>query len=125
MCNCLIGITNPYVFEIKEYLGYDITILKDCARFMEVVLNRDGRANGICPLYFDGAVDLYKELPLPNELLPNTQTTKISVIYNKIKQKNRIFFIYSSKKSLKGLHSFKKLSIFATHIRSIFTKNKS
>lgn len=119
-CNCLIGITNPYVFEIKEYLGYDISVLKDCARFMEVVLNRNGRANGICPLYFDGAVDLYKELPLPNELIPGTPTPKISVIYTKIKQKNKIFLAFSSKKSLMGLHIRKHLRTFAAHFRSIF-----
>jgi len=37
----MLGITSPYAFEFKEYLRYDITRLKDCARFLEVVLGRD------------------------------------------------------------------------------------
>lgn len=40
-CDIMLGITSPYAFEFKEYLRYDITRLKDCARFLEVVLGRD------------------------------------------------------------------------------------
>lgn len=100
-CNCLIGITNPYAFELPEYLGYDITILQDSARFMEIVLNRDGRANGICPLLFDGAVARYAELPSSKDALA------LNKVYNYIQQKGRCFFMktqsnnfYNSKVSL-------------------------
>lgn len=62
----MIGITNPYSHELDEYLGYQINKggvgLKGNARFMEIVINRNGNANGICPLFFDGAINNYREL---------------------------------------------------------------
>lgn len=62
-CNIMLGLTNPFAFEKTEYLGYDITKLNKYCRFLEVVINRDGEANGIAPLFFDGAVCEFKELP--------------------------------------------------------------
>lgn len=61
----MLGITNPFAFEMPKYLNYDITKLKGNFRCLEVVLNRGGESNSICPLYFDGAVNYYRELPLP------------------------------------------------------------
>ena len=61
----MLGITNPFAFELPKYLNYDITKLKGNFRCLEVVLNRGGESNSICPLYFDGAVNYYRELPLP------------------------------------------------------------
>ena len=66
-CSMMIGITNPFAFELPSYLGYDITKLKSNARFVEIVLNRHGQSNGICPLFFDGATCTFKELPLPED----------------------------------------------------------
>ena len=63
----MLGITNPFFFEMPTYLGYDIRKLRDKARFLEVVINRNGVSNGICPLFFDGAVCSFTELPLPND----------------------------------------------------------
>ena len=68
-CTVMLGITNPYSFEIPEYLGYNIQKLRSNARFLEIVLNRNGQSNGICPLFFDGATNYFKELPLPNDVL--------------------------------------------------------
>lgn len=68
-CSVMLGITNPYSFELPEYLGYNIQKLKGNARFLEVVLNRNGQSNGICPLYFDGATNYFSELPLPSDAL--------------------------------------------------------
>lgn len=45
----------------------DITKLKGNARFVEVVCNRDGNSNGICPLFFNGAINYFKELPVPSD----------------------------------------------------------
>ena len=64
--NIMLGLTNPYAAHLKEYLKYDITRLKDCQRFLEVMLSRDGTANAVKALYFDGAVSYFKELPGPN-----------------------------------------------------------
>lgn len=65
-CNIAFGIHNPYKYDEKSYLGYDITKFKGNIRFVEVLVNRDGESNGVCPLFFDGATCFFKELPLPN-----------------------------------------------------------
>lgn len=75
-CNLFIGITSPYTFEIAEYMGYDILRFKSNIRFIENVLNRDGESSVLCPLFFDGAVNDFRELPLPKE------TARIQEIYN-------------------------------------------
>lgn len=66
-CDVLIGMTCPNAFELKEYLRYDLTNLKDNFKVLEVVLNRGGRANVLCPLYHDGAINFYRELPRPDD----------------------------------------------------------
>lgn len=60
----MLGITNPFSFEIPEFGKYNITRLKGYARFLEVVLNREGESNGMLALYFDGATNYFT--PLPN-----------------------------------------------------------
>ena len=63
--NCMIGLYSPAKFGKKEYMGYNITRLKDHCRFLNVIEDRDYGAGGnICPLFFDGAVSRFKELPL-------------------------------------------------------------
>jgi len=76
----MIGITNPFSFELPDYLGYDLRCLKGNARFLEIVLNREGQANGICPLFFDGAINEFEELPLP------TEVDKLKPIYDYAKK---------------------------------------
>lgn len=63
----VLGLFSPFRFGITEYLGYDITILKDHIRFLEVIVNRNGEMGGILPLWFDGAVCDFKELPKPED----------------------------------------------------------
>ena len=100
-CNVMIGITNPYSHELDEYLGYQINKggvgLKGNARFMEIVINRNGNANGICPLFFDGAINDYRELPLP------TDTEELNKYYNYAKSIRTVktFFIYAFNKLFK------------------------
>lgn len=62
-CDVMFGITSPYAFELKEDRKYDITKLKDCIRFLDVVLGRDGASNSFIGLYFDGATGFYAPLP--------------------------------------------------------------
>jgi hypothetical protein len=66
-CNVALGIFSPFRNEIPEYYGYDITQFKDNIRFLEIMVSRDGGAGTICPLYFDGAVNYFKELPKPDD----------------------------------------------------------
>lgn len=76
----MIGLTNPYFWELPEYLGYDIKRLKGNFRIMEIVLNRSGQSNGICPLIFDGAINWFKEAPLP------INASEIAKVYQHLKQ---------------------------------------
>lgn len=66
-CNTALSLLSPFRYDIERYKDYDITKFRDHIRFMEVLANRNGIQNGICPLYFDGAVNFFAELPLPND----------------------------------------------------------
>ena len=63
----VLGLFSPQRFGITEYFGYDITQLKDHIRFLEVIVNRNGGMGGLLPLWFDGAVCDFKELPKPDD----------------------------------------------------------
>ena len=65
--NVVLGLFSPYRFGITEYFGYDITQLKDHIRFLEVIANRDGEMGGLLPLWFDGAVCDFREMPKPDD----------------------------------------------------------
>ena len=91
-CQIMLGITNPHSHELPEYLGYNIKKLKDKARFLEIVINRNGIANSICPLYFEGATCTFRELPKPND------TEAISKVYEyneRCMQNNTNLFAFS------------------------------
>lgn len=61
--NIVFGLFSPERFGITEYGGYDITKIKDHIRFLEVLVNRDGAMGGITPIFFDGAVCDFEQLP--------------------------------------------------------------
>lgn len=66
--NMVIGLYSPFKYGMTEYEGYDITKFRNHIRFMEVIEDRDYGANGnICPLYFDGAISYFSELPRSND----------------------------------------------------------
>jgi hypothetical protein len=64
--NVVLGLFSPFRHEIPAYYNYDITKFKDNIRFLEVLASREGGGGTICPLYFDGAVNYFKELPKPD-----------------------------------------------------------
>ena len=65
--NLVLGLYSPFKYGLREYEGYDVTKFKNNIRFMQVIEDRDNGAGGqICPLFFDGAVSTFTELPLPN-----------------------------------------------------------
>lgn len=105
-CSVMIGITNPYSFELPDYYGYNITKLKGNFRVLEVVLNRNGMSNGLCPLFFDGAINLFEECPKPTD-------DKINRLYEKCSslRANKTFMMIN--KPIKRLHKWISLSIFA------------
>jgi len=61
--NVILGLFSPFRHHIPEYEGYNIKFFKDNIRFLEILGGREGGAGTICPLYFNGAVNYFKELP--------------------------------------------------------------
>ena len=95
-CSVMFGITNPFAFELPEYLGYDISKLRSHARFLEIVLNREGESNDIAPLYFDGATNYFAELP------PSKDSASMQKVYDLIAKlkspANKVFIAFSTNK---------------------------
>ena len=100
-CSIMFGITNPFAFELPEYLGYDISKLKGHARFLEIVLNREGESNDITPLYFDGATNYFAELPPPKD------TVSMQKVYDLIARlklpTSKVFLAFSTNKIINSL----------------------
>jgi len=61
--NVILGLFSPFRHHIPEYDGFDIKFFRDNIRFLEILGGREGGAGTICPLYFNGAVNYFKELP--------------------------------------------------------------
>ena len=104
-CNTMLGIVNPFKFEIPTYLKYNIEKFQDNIRFLEVVIQRGGVAKGIAPLFFDGATCYFTQLPDYKEL------TKISKYYeylDKIRQApTPTVSMFSAVKSIKHIINYK------------------
>lgn len=66
-CNIMLGLFSPFRVQKASWQGYNVNEFKDHIRFLEVILNRNGQSGTVCPLYFDGAVNFFAELPLPED----------------------------------------------------------
>lgn len=65
----VLGLFDPSKFGLPNWLGYPIADgLKNYGRFLYVIANRNGEMGGVCPLFFDGAVCDFKELPKPDNM---------------------------------------------------------
>ena len=81
MADLVLGLFDPSKFGLTTWLGYDIaTGLKNYGRFMYVIANRNGEMGGVCPLFFDGAICNFEELPRPDDV------TEINKYYDKAAQ---------------------------------------
>lgn len=109
--NVVLGLFSPFRFALKEYEGYDISKFKDNIRFLEMIVNRDGEMGGLCPLFFDGAVCHFEELPRPDN------SGEISKVYDYLKHIRGVaaksFCSYGMKKRKKSLHNTGLFSKFA------------
>lgn len=109
--NVVLGLFSPFRFALKEYEGYDISKFKDNIRFLEMNVNRDGEMGGLCPLFFDGAVCRFEELPRPDD---KANIAKVYDYLNHIRGVSaKSFFSYGIRKISKGLHTTKLFSKFA------------
>ena len=82
LADIVLGLFSPFRFGITEYFDYDISILKDHIRFLEVIVNRNGEMGGLIPLWFDGAVCDFEEMPKPED------KTKLNAVYSLCKTLN-------------------------------------
>lgn len=109
--NVVLGLFSPIRFGLPEYEGYDITKFRDNIRFLEVIVNRDGEMGGMCPLFFDGAVCQFEELPRPDN------KGEITKVYDYLKHIRGVaaksFFSYEMKKKNKELHRWRIFHKFA------------
>lgn len=112
-CDLAIGLFDPSRFGLPSWLGYKIQDesnqgLRNYSRFMYVLANRNGEMGGICPLFFDGAVCHFEELPRPDDI-------------------NNITRYYVKAQNLKSYRQQKKLSSLTllALINKQFKKNKN
>lgn len=81
--NVVLGLFAPDRYGITSHNSYDINVFKDRYRQMSILKDRDGVANKKLPLFFNGAVDFFKELPRPDD------TEGIRRVYEYINTLNR------------------------------------
>tara|TARA_R110000868_G_scaffold3323_4_gene21678 strand:+ start:2447 stop:3571 length:1125 start_codon:yes stop_codon:yes gene_type:complete len=75
----MLGLFAPHRYSINQWEGYDITKLGDNFRELSIILNRRGTGFISVPLYFNGAVNQFAELPKPGDMSDD--------IYRKILEK--------------------------------------
>ncbi len=65
----LLGLFSPKAYGIKYYREYKAEKFGDKCRWLSIAKNRDGEPDHHLPLYFDGAVGYFEELPRPEEFV--------------------------------------------------------
>lgn len=89
--NLILGLFSPFRHQIADYEGYDIKFYKDNIRFLEILGGREGGAGVICPLYFNGAVNYFREMPDPNDMFNiNAFNKKVTYLRNAEREQNKI-----------------------------------
>ena len=106
----VLGLFDPSKFGLQNWLGYKIqdedgSGLRSFGRFLYVIANRNGEMGGICPLFFDGAVCHFEELPKPDDI------NEVSKYYNRVK-------------TIKSYRQQRKMSILQAATLYLFTKRK-
>ena len=81
--NVVLGLFAPNRYSIQEHRGYDMGFFKDRYRSLSILKDRDGTANKKVALFFNGAVDFFKELPRVED------TENLSKVYEYINKLNR------------------------------------
>lgn len=81
----VLGISNPGSMQnLQTRYGYDLVRLKrKYLRIVNIIFQRFGEGEVIAPLYFDGAVNYYKDMPKPDD------TDGMNKIYQSIDDINK------------------------------------
>lgn len=85
----VIGIFAPDRYEIKSYLGYDISQWKDNIRFIKLLKSRYSTPNQPLALFFNGATGDFEELPKAEDCNSNT-VNQYKKKYGLVTQKLRL-----------------------------------
>jgi len=85
-CSLMLGIFSPYKYKEEEYEGWDLTRVRDYHREISIMLNRHGKANATVQAYFNGAINLFKELPKDEAEKP-----RIYQFVDKLRQKEESY----------------------------------
>lgn len=115
--NLVLGLYSPFKYGLQEHEKYDITKFRNNIRFLYVIEDRDnGAAGQICPLFFDGAVSSFAELPLPEDKGGISQV--LDYINGVIRRKPvPAMLAFSNRRGIRKvkvkLHRWKKLFTFA------------
>lgn len=64
----MIGIFSPHKERLKNYVGYDITVLEDNFRGVQVLKSRYGASDKVIPCGFWGDINYWRDLPKPEEI---------------------------------------------------------
>ena len=121
--NIVLGLFSPARLGIKRYLGYNIEVMQDNIRFLEVCVNRDGELGGIVALYFDGACSYFRELPKAEKTEQGIrkETEEIKRIYEWLKnerEKRALVHMLICKKNV--IHS--KIIRIKYRVKKVFKK---
>lgn len=111
--NVVLGLFSPFRFGLKDCEKYNVIKFRDNIRLLEVIVNRDGEMGGLCPLFFDGAVCQFNELPRPDD---ERELQKVYDYLAKIRNTNstsKAFFIFGIRKVNKKLQKWKIFHKFA------------
>jgi len=68
---------SPAAAAMESFKGYNINILGDKFRSLEIIVNRDGEPNINIGLLFEGQVGTFKELPRAKELITEQDYLKL------------------------------------------------
>lgn len=67
-CDIALGIFQPQKHEIKNHKGYNVFEMGDSFRYVNIFKNRYGVSNIGIGMYFDGAINYFKELPRVDQM---------------------------------------------------------
>lgn len=74
----ILALFDPYRHGIQSFGDYDITKLKNYFRSIHILKDRHGSCDNPMPLFFDGMVNGFKEMPLPSD------KESMAKVYNRI-----------------------------------------